>query len=358
MNMRSISIRLFRLVSVLLLTLIATGTATARVSEKDSREHGGTTFMSSTIRLNRRYALSGVGAIMLAPRAARAQATPDSSDSLPVILASTPIFADITARIAGDAAIVRSVIPDGGDPHTYEATPADIVAVEEAVAFIEMGAHLEPFVESGAWRRAVDAAGIVHLVLADHLPLIERDIVIDHGDHTHDLRDGDPHVWLDPAMVLRIVDVLEPVLRVIAPASADTISGNAAAYRAVLETLDRDLVNGLAVIPGERRKLVVFHDAFTYFAERFDFTIAGVILPSPDGEPSAGDLADLIETIERESVPAIFTEPQYDPALVEIVAEEAGVEVGVILTDTFAGLVDSYEGLMRFNLASLVEHLR
>jgi ABC-type Zn uptake system ZnuABC Zn-binding protein ZnuA len=315
-------------------------------------------FMSLAIRLSRRHALIGASAILLAPRVGSAQSTPDSSDSLPVILASTPIFADITARIAGNTAIVRSVIPDGGDPHTYEATPADIVAVEGATAFIEMGAHLEPFVESGAWRRAVDAAGIVHLVLADHLPLIERDIVIDHGDHTHDLRDGDPHVWLDPAMVLRIVDVLEPVLIDIAPDSAAGISENAAAYHAVLETLDRDLVDGLAAIPEERRKLVVFHDAFTYFAERFDFTITGVILPSPDGEPSAGDIADLIEIIEREAVPAIFSEPQYDPALVEMVAEEAGVEVGVILTDTFAGLVDSYEGLMRFNMASLIEHLQ
>lgn len=309
-------------------------------------------------RLPRRRAiLAGVSSLLFASSPPRARGTFQAEP--PVLLTSTPIFADLLRNLVGDGdiAIVRSVIPDGADPHNFEATPADLAAVAEAAGFIQMGAHLEPFVEAGAWRRAVDEAGIPHLILADHLPLIEVDLVIDHGDHVHDLRAGDPHVWLDPAMTLRMVEVLQAFAGDVLPEAHSVIAANSMTYREILLRLDQDLVDGLAAIPEARRQLVVFHDAFAYFATRFGFEIIGVILPNPNGEPNASDLAELVATIRRFQVPAIFTEPQFDRSLVESIAAEAGVAVGEILTDTFAGRVETYDELMRFNLASLVEHL-
>jgi ABC-type Zn uptake system ZnuABC Zn-binding protein ZnuA len=118
------------------------------------------------------------------------------------VAVSTPLLADIVRNVAGDQAEVFAVMPGDADPHTWEAAPQDIVAATEADSFIYIGAHLEPFVESGGWRRAVQEAGVPQLIVSEHVELIERDMVIDHGDHVHDLRAGDPHIWLDPLKVV------------------------------------------------------------------------------------------------------------------------------------------------------------
>lgn len=117
-----------------------------------------------------------------------------AQDDRLVVAVSTPILADIVANVAGDNAQVYSVIPPMADPHTWEPSPQDMVRVAESDTFMYMGASLEPFIESGGWRRAVSEAGIPQLTLADQMELIEIDKVIDHGDHVHDLREGDPHV--------------------------------------------------------------------------------------------------------------------------------------------------------------------
>jgi ABC-type Zn uptake system ZnuABC Zn-binding protein ZnuA len=273
------------------------------------------------------------------------------------IAVSTPIFADIVANVTGDRFDVFSVMPESADPHTFEPSPQDVVAVTRSRTFIYMGANLESFIETGAWRRAVRDAGIPELRLADRLSLVKTDQVIDHGDHVHDLRGGDPHVWLDPRMVTAMVDAIAGHLSEIDPDGTDTYLANAAGYRTILVDLDREIEAGLTPIPPERRKLVVFHDAYRYFASRYGFEVIGYVLRNPGHEPSAQELAELHRTIEQAGVRVVFREPQFSAAVIERVAEDRGIIVAELLTDSFAGRVDSYVGLMRFNLASLVTHL-
>ncbi|HEV2529141.1 MAG TPA: metal ABC transporter substrate-binding protein [Thermomicrobiales bacterium] len=273
------------------------------------------------------------------------------------VAVSTGVLADIVANVAGDRATVSSVMPANADPHTWEAGPQDITAVQEADSFIWMGANLERFIESGAWRRAVADAGIPELIVTDHVELIVRDIVIDHGDHTHDLRDGDPHVWLDPLKVVEMVPAIRDHLAGIDPDGADTYAANADDYVTRITAIHDEYVAGLEPLPIEQRKLVVFHDAFTYLAARYGFTIVGVVIDNPGQDPSAGEIAELIDTIERESVPAVFREPQFDAAILDAVAAETDVVIGELITDAFAGVVSSYEELLRFNLDSIVTNL-
>lgn len=273
------------------------------------------------------------------------------------VAVSTPIFADIVRQIGGDRVDVYSVIPINADPHTWEATAADIVAMSESDSFIYMGAYLEPFIESGAWRRAARDAGILELKLADHVSLIEIDRVIDHGDHTHDLRDGDPHVWLDPLRVIEVVTAVTAHLSDLDPDGAATYGSNAAAYSELLRGLDADLESSFVAIPQEARKLIVFHDAYTYFSARYGFEIVGVVLLNPGAEPSAREISDLIETVEETGVGVVFKEPQFDAKVLDAVAAETDVVIGELLTDNFAGQVETYLDLMRFNRDSLVTHL-
>lgn len=290
------------------------------------------------------------------PLAAAQGATPAPAPELE-IAASTPVFADIVANVGGDRVAVWSVIPSGADPHTWEASPPEMVRLTESDTFIYMGAFLEPFIEDGAWRRAARDAGIPQLELSSEVLLIAVDRVVDHGDHVHDLRGGDPHVWLDPLKTIEMVDAIETHLTGLDPAGAEAYAANAEAYRAELRALDAEYQETLAAILPERRKLIVFHDAYTYFAARYGFEVVGIVLPNPEAEPSARGMAEIIETIEAENIDVIFAEPQFDAGLLESLAAETGVEIGLLMTDTFSGEVDSYLELMRFNLESLHHHL-
>ncbi|MBA2556229.1 MAG: zinc ABC transporter substrate-binding protein [Chloroflexi bacterium] len=270
---------------------------------------------------------------------------------------STPILADIVANVAGELAAVYSVMPAMVDPHTWEATPQDLQRVTESDTFISMGASLEPFVESGGWRRAVRDAAIPELVLADEIELIPVDKVIDHGDHTHDLREGDPHVWLDPRKVIELLPIVAMHLADLDRTNAEAYASQAAAYAGQLEELDAELERDLATIPDDRRKLIVFHDVYTYFAARYDFEVIGVVLRNPNTEVSARELAELGDTILETGMNVIFAEPQLLADVLTVFVDEYDVVIGELMTDSFAGDVSTYMELMRFNRDSLVEHL-
>jgi ABC-type Zn uptake system ZnuABC Zn-binding protein ZnuA len=281
-----------------------------------------------------------------------------SAQSAPLqIAASTPILADIVERIAGDRAEVFSIMPVNADPHTWEASPQDIMRVTEADSFISIGANLEPFVESGGWRRAVIDAGVPQLVLTDHVDLIEVDMVIDHGDHVHDLRGGDPHIWLDPTKVIEGIPAIVSHLAEIDPAGGATYEANGGAFGEELAALDSELQASFQAIPEDDRVLVVFHDAFRYFAARYGFEIVGVLLHNPDVEISAQEIVELQQIIADHEIPVIFAEPQFNTDILETLIAGEDVAIGTLLTDTFTEDVTTYPDLLRFNRDSILEHL-
>ena len=286
------------------------------------------------------------------PRAVKAIETPL------VIAVSTPVIADIVRNVAGDRADeVYSVVPENADPHAWEPSPKDMTRAMESSTFVYMGASLEPFVESGGWRRAVDDAGIPVLMLSEYIDLIQIDETIDHGDHVHDLRAGDPHVWLNPRMVLTIIAVIETHLAMIDPDGSADYLASASRYASEIADLDAELERDLLGIPDDRRKLVVFHDAYRYFAARFDFEVIGVVLPNLDGEPAAQDIVDLLSIIDQSGVGVVFAEPQFGDDVLSLFEAESQLVVGMLMSDSFTNDVSTYVELMRFNRDSLVAHL-
>jgi ABC-type Zn uptake system ZnuABC Zn-binding protein ZnuA len=305
-------------------------------------------------------ALGLVATLAIAAPAAATSPAPAASAAPEVeirIAVSTPVLADIVARAAGPRAEVWSIVPSTGDPHSYSATPRDLERAATADLYVEMGANLERYAESGAWRRMIAESGIPVVRLADHVDLIVRDLVIDHGDHVHDLRDGDPHAWFDPQRVRQMVAAVRDALIEVDPAGADAWTAAADAWDAELVALDAEIDATLAAIPSDRRRLVVLHDAYAYLAERYGFEVLGFVSRSPEQEPSAADVAALLELVRSSGVPAVFSEPQLADDILRMVAAEAGVEVGVLLTDSFTADVDSYPELMRHDAAELVRLL-
>lgn len=253
------------------------------------------------------------------------------------VVASLEIFADMARNVGGDRVEVTAVLPSGADPHTYELSPGRVADIARADLVFVNGLGLE-----GNVRDAIDEnAGGPVVELSEGLATL----------------DSNPHLWLDPRLAARYVERIRDVLIEHDRQGRAQYEANARTYLEQLGTLDRETDAAVQSIPPERRKLVTFHDAFRYFATRYGLEIVAVVVRSPGQEPSAQDVARLTETLRSEGVPAVYKEPQFNAAVLEQAADEAGVRVLDLLSDAYTEGVDSYLALMHFNLRQLQEGL-
>ncbi|MCA9981696.1 MAG: zinc ABC transporter substrate-binding protein, partial [Anaerolineales bacterium] len=185
----------------------------------------------------------------------------------------------------------------------------------------------------------------------------------EHADEEHHHEGADPHVWFAVHNVETWAENTAVVLSALNPDQAETFTANAEAYTAVLESLEAELAAQIASIPESNRKMVTNHDAFAYFAEEYGFEVVGTVIPSRStlSEPSAQDLAGLIETMRRENLCVIFTETTVSDRLAETVAGELGDCTAVEIVQLYTGAlgepgsgIDSYVAFMRTNVASIV----
>lgn len=302
----------------------------------------------------RKLLLAAACAATLAACAAPAPATPKDL----LFVATTPIARDLVdTLVAGvPGARVVSLVPPGADPHEYAPTPADARALAVARALIVVGARYEDewlgrFLQNaGGSRPVITAAEGVDL-----LPL---------GTAGAGALDGDPHVWLDPMRWQQATVTVARGLAALEPALTPTIDANAAAYVAKLKALDAETASAVAAIPPDQRVLVTTHDALGYYAARYGFSIAGVVLPGGGSEvaPSAQDLRKLVDAIRARKAKAIFTEAGLDRRITETVARETGIAiVDNLYVDTLSppgGPAPTLIDLIRHNTATIVAALK
>ncbi|MDQ3407260.1 MAG: metal ABC transporter substrate-binding protein, partial [Chloroflexota bacterium] len=133
-----------------------------------------------------------------------------------------------------------------------------------------------------------------------------------------------------------------------------------AAYQQRLAELETWVREQMATVPDENRRVVSFHEAFPYFAAAYDLEIVGTIIDAPGQDPSAGQIADLIEGIRDEGVSAIFAESQFPSSLTQTIAEETGLAVVTDLYNDSLGEppVDSYVSLIEWDVERIVEALQ
>src|SRR5258706_2322913 len=170
-----------------------------------------------------------------------------------------------------------------------------------------------------------------------------------------------PHFWLDPTLVRQYyLPAIAGKLSELDPAGKPTFDANVVSYGAELDALDSELKVRIDTIPAANRKLVTFHDAFPYFAKHFGFELVGVLLQNVGQDPSAADLAGLVEKVKAAHVKAVFSEAQFNPKLTQTLAQEAGITtvVTTLYNDALGPApADSYLGLMRWNVDQIVAAL-
>lgn len=267
------------------------------------------------------------------------------------VVATTNIIGDVVSNIGGEAIELTTLLDLNQDPHSYEATPEDLVALEQADIIFINGWDLEEQLahtieENYADKFVSISAGIEPITVGD-------------GDS------ADPHVWFSIHNVEQWAKNIEEVLHQLDPANDPSFESNLDSYLAELEALESEVDEMLASLPTSNRKLVTNHDALGYLAAEYGFEIVGTVIPaaSTSAEPSARDLAALIKVMEQAGVCTIFAETTQNIRIAETVAAELencpAVELISLYTGSLGtGNANSYIGMFRNNMNSIITGLR
>jgi ABC-type Zn uptake system ZnuABC Zn-binding protein ZnuA len=187
-----------------------------------------------------------------------------------------------------------------------------------------------------------------------------------HGedDHTHgdDEPGPNPHVWTGLGQAAQLLDGIAETLTELDPEGEETYAGNVAHARGDLEELDGRIREAVATLPEENRTLVVYHDAWSYFAEDYGLEMVTAVQPTDFSEPSAGEVRDLIDLLRDRDVPALFGSEVFPSDVLDAISEETdAVYVADLADDVLPGEPGdpehSYVGLMRRNATVIVEGL-
>ena len=281
-----------------------------------------------------------------------------SDDGSIDIVATTTILGDLAQNVVGHASEVVVLMPIGVNPHDFQPSAQQVAAIQKADLVIANGLGLEESLNDVLEAAITDGVRVWYVG-----PDIDPRVFAEEPDaDEHDEGLLDPHFWLDPMKDVSATRLLANHLSEIA--SDRDWSAGADAYIAELEQVDRESFEMLAGVEDDDRKLVTNHRAFGYFSDRYDFEMIGTVIPGGASlaNPSSSELASLVETIEFERVPAIFTETVESDTLAQTVAEEVGYDVEVV--QLYTGSLsepgtegDTLLGLLRANARRISEAL-
>ena len=241
------------------------------------------------------------------------------------------------------------LIIDGvASPHNFQIKPSHAKMLQNADLVIWIGEDLESFLPSAL--KSIPKDAVVFELLDQSglkkLKFREKNIFEGHDDHGHDEHakkeddhddhghddhghghgSFDPHIWLDPANAKVIVKKITNQLSKID-------KDNASKYKANSKKVIKDLDGLIKEVKNEINKdasFVVFHDAYQYFEKRFGLSVIGALTVNPDVMPGAEQLSEIREVIEHEKAKCIFSEPQFNPNIINSIASDTGVKTGIL----------------------------
>ena len=161
----------------------------------------------------------------------------------------------------------------------------------------------------------------------------------DHGHEEHAHGEHDPHVWLDPMNAKVILEEIENQLVKLDPDNASKYKANSIKAQSELDNLTKNIKKDLK----KDLRFVVFHDAYQYFESRFGIKVLGALTVNPDVLPGAEQLLEIREVIEHEKVNCLFSEPQFNPAIIKSIAKDTKVKTGVL--DPLGATLDKGKGM-------------
>ena len=286
-----------------------------------------------------------------------AAAPPVDDDRLNIVTTVAPITS-IVANVVGDAATISGLVPEGTNSHTFEPPPSVARDLERADVVFVNGLQLEDPTLELAERHVKPPSRIVAL----------GDRVLPPAEYIYDFsfprEEGkpNPHLWTDPPFAKRYAAVVRDTLVEIDGDNAPHYRRNYDAFAKRVDEFDTALRAAFDTIPPEQRKLLTYHDAYAYFARDYGWKVVGAIQVGSFEEPSAREVARLIEQVRAEGVRAVFGSEVFPSPVLEQIGKETGVRyVDVLRDDDLPGnpgeARHSWLGLMHFDFVTIVEAL-
>jgi len=262
------------------------------------------------------------------------------------VVASFSILGDFVRNVGGDRVGVSTLVGPGADVHVYTPAPSDAKTVASAKLVIVNGLGLEGWVP-----RLVQSAGDSATIIVASNGITP----LKHGSL------ADPHAWQSVRNAKVYVGNIRDALVAADAAEAASFRTNAERYLAELDALDAEVRSAVASIPPERRRVISTHGAFGYFAEAYGIAFIAPLGVSTEAEPSARDIADIINQVKQAKIPAVFLENMSDDRLIGRIAAESGSKVGgTLYSDALTnekGDAPTYIAMVRHNIRALTSAL-
>lgn len=274
------------------------------------------------------------------------------SSRIKVIASFYPLY-EFSKNIAGEKAEVSVFTPIGIEPHDWEPSTGDLIALKESDVFVYNGGGMEPFVE-----KIIDSGEYSNVLFVETTHGLDP-ITSDHDESDHaEEHDSvyDPHTWLDPMLAKEQVIVIKNALLKVDADNAQYYEDNANTYSIKLDDLDSKIKTELSNC--KKNTIVPFHNAFTYFGNRYGIEIHSLSGIVPESEATASELKELVDYIKQNQINVVFAEELVDPKLAQVLADEAGAQIlllspleGVSQDELAAGT--SYIAKMEENLKNI-----
>ncbi|RTZ45683.1 metal ABC transporter substrate-binding protein [Candidimonas sp. SYP-B2681] len=324
------------------------------------------------VKLSRRSVLallSGAFLAVLSPTVSAAEEPPLR------VVASFSIIGDMVKEIGGEHVSLTTIVGPNGDAHSFEPTPRDVKALSQAQVLVINGLDFE-----GWLPRLINAAGFkgAQVLASDGVVLrslgdgkTKDEIAVGSAgkpdttsakhDHVHDKHghgDIDPHAWQSLSNGMKYAKNIADGLSLADPRRSGYYQSRAEIYIGRMEKLDAEIKQAFESIPQDRRKVLTSHDAFGYFAEAYGIRFISVVGLSSQAEPSASEVANIIDRARKEKVSGVFMENTTNSRLVTQIARETGSKVGGSLYSDALAPPDqpasTYLGMFSWNAGQLI----
>jgi manganese/iron transport system substrate-binding protein len=273
------------------------------------------------------------------------------------IVTSVAPITNIVQNIGGEKINLIGLVQEGVNSHTFDLVPSDAIKINNADLIIIDGLNLETEVEKIA-NNAIAKNSKIHLLKLGDNTVDKADWIFDFS-FPKEKGDPNPHLWLNVYYAIKFANLTRDKLIEIDPFNSKYYTENSKKYTELLKQLDNGIKKSIMTIPPENRKLLTYHDSWAYFAPRYGMTVIGVIQPSDFGEPSAKDVADLIDQVRAEKVPAIFASEVFPTNIIDQIAKEGNITVVETLSDDdlpgkSGDNNHSYVGMMIENMKNMI----
>jgi len=282
--------------------------------------------------------------VALAALAAAAPPASLSAETTRLVTTSADLKALVEA-VAGDRVEVESLTTPDQDPHSIEVKPVHLARLRSAALVVKIGLDHEP------WLARLAAPQVPVLDVSKSVRLLQTEtprLRVERRAHVHAY--GNTHFWLDPRNAEPITGAILAALVMLRPAEKTSFEANRDAF---LHRLNSKIDEWEAALkPYRGTRVVVVHDSWAYFAERFGLQIVAAAEPNPGVPPSPAELAALFTRMREAGVRILIAEPHANPALVRSIAEKTGAKPVTLIPSSF-----DYIGLFEDNVKRLAAAL-